>query len=343
MLKQPEDYRNQINNVCLEFLWKEWGQLGIRGYPDGESEWISDPEALFLFTINLARYDSRLFDEVLDWFTLNARFMNVQRINDLIKEYTFKSESILPAFTSFLSNATRNQKWKKRKKKNNIGRSEPLFFLKDGRKMPVGNNLDPDFLNAGYKRSKVILKRNSGFFPPNKPMTLLFKLRSLFGINARCEILACLADGRQANQAEIFRLTDYSQKTIQNALAEMEYSGAIYVTRKSRIKIYQLKADEWNPLMKIKPGSNAWRPWAPLYAVIENILEKLKDMDTSPRTDLILSSEYRSIMDHVKPLLQKAQIPVTDDRNYRGKDYLKIFEKDIQSILDFLLPRTNTV
>lgn len=44
--------------------------------------WAADPEALLLFTLQIARDDARLFDEVLDWLAVNAGVMSVRRLRN---------------------------------------------------------------------------------------------------------------------------------------------------------------------------------------------------------------------------------------------------------------------
>jgi hypothetical protein len=45
-----------------------------------------DPEALLLFTFEVARDDPRLFGEVLDWLALNERLVSVQRLRNLCRD-----------------------------------------------------------------------------------------------------------------------------------------------------------------------------------------------------------------------------------------------------------------
>ena len=55
----------------MSFLWSQWSTLGLAGYANSETPCITDPEALLLLSTSIARQDSRLFDEVLDWMREN--------------------------------------------------------------------------------------------------------------------------------------------------------------------------------------------------------------------------------------------------------------------------------
>ena len=50
----------------------------------------------------MGRYDARLFDAVLEWLRINARFVNVERIKRMLKEEAFSlrapSEASATAF-----------------------------------------------------------------------------------------------------------------------------------------------------------------------------------------------------------------------------------------------------
>jgi hypothetical protein len=55
--------------MILEFLWTQWSGLGIHADVSEKKTWIADPEALLIASIDLGRYDPRLFDAVAAWMT----------------------------------------------------------------------------------------------------------------------------------------------------------------------------------------------------------------------------------------------------------------------------------
>jgi len=61
------DLRERVRIDLLEFAWSQWAQIGLAGEVTRTDGWAMDPEALLLFTLEIARRDPRLFDEVLDW------------------------------------------------------------------------------------------------------------------------------------------------------------------------------------------------------------------------------------------------------------------------------------
>ncbi|MDD3927980.1 MAG: hypothetical protein PHT33_15155 [bacterium] len=61
-MKQPN-----LTPIKRSIILRKWSQLGVAGAIQAKDNWIIDPEALLLFTMDAGRYDPRLFDEVADW------------------------------------------------------------------------------------------------------------------------------------------------------------------------------------------------------------------------------------------------------------------------------------
>ena len=68
------------------------------------------------------------------------------------------------------------------------------------------------------------------------PANLMFRLRALFGVNARADILAYLLRHPDGHPPDMARQTGYVPRTVQMTLVEMAYSGKIYSARKGREK-----------------------------------------------------------------------------------------------------------
>ena len=86
-----------LTDKLVSFLWSQWSTLGLAGYANSETPCITDPEALLLLSTSIARQDSRLFDEVLDWMRENESWLNLQRLRHLMKEYPYGEPTILGA------------------------------------------------------------------------------------------------------------------------------------------------------------------------------------------------------------------------------------------------------
>src|SRR3954466_3464363 len=70
--------REEVASRSRDFAWDQWTQIGVSGHaPAVADRRAIDPEALLLFTLEAARSDPRLFDEVLDWLLLNEQLISV--------------------------------------------------------------------------------------------------------------------------------------------------------------------------------------------------------------------------------------------------------------------------
>ena len=82
---QISDLRRTARDRLVDFAWDEWAQMGVSASARRVDRSAQDPEALLLFTFEVAREDPRLFGEVLDWLALNERLVSVQRLRNLCR------------------------------------------------------------------------------------------------------------------------------------------------------------------------------------------------------------------------------------------------------------------
>ena len=81
------EVRERFRGELLEFAWNEWAQMGLSGHATREDRWAMDPEALLVFTLEVARRDPRLFDEVLDWVAENGSLLILRRVRNIQRRH----------------------------------------------------------------------------------------------------------------------------------------------------------------------------------------------------------------------------------------------------------------
>jgi len=72
--------RDQLIDQLIPFAWNEWAQMGLSATAHGRSRWAQDPEALIAFSLDVARSEPRLFDELMDWILTNESLLSVRRL-----------------------------------------------------------------------------------------------------------------------------------------------------------------------------------------------------------------------------------------------------------------------
>ncbi len=338
-----ENYRNEINEKMIRFLWQQWSSLGVVGYGNGENPWIIDPEALLLFSLTISRSEPRLFDEIMDWLDINGRFCNIQRLRSILKKEDFSCHKIMKAVAKIMTERGKTTKWDRLSQKSNQqDSSENLFFKKNGEQIPHFGKPDPIFQEYGLLRGPLKFRGHTQPVKASKNTGLIFKLRTLWGVNTRAEIILYLLTHESGHPRQIARETYFFQKTIQDVLVDMSRSGLVYIQQKGKEKHYWIKQDDWYNLLQITDKKLVWINWPSLFSALEKVWLKLNEPDFLNLDSLLQSSELRQIMKAIRPKIESAGFTrvLSDDKLYLGEEYKPIFVQDIKKLYDQLLTFT---
>lgn len=329
------EFKKTILESLLDLLWRQWTAIGVSGYGNAEESKVVDPEALLLLTLTVARYDARLFDEVLDWLEVNGDFLNVQRLQNLVKQFDFQAKTELSAVAELLGQKSSVAlKWKKLATKYSQDNESSLFYMKDGRPMPVPNDCDEIFQRHGLLRPPVKKRNLSQPFPREGTPTLLLRLRALLGVNLRCEILCLLGSVDEIHPSLIAKLIGQNPRSTQNVLAEMVHSGVVQVRTSAREKIYSLSLGVLDQLLR-PDGFTPWRNSVPLFRALEILWLGVSDPKRQNLDDLLLASEWRRLTEKIQTLLGDAGMgqPLRESKAFTGEKYYEVFQKDIRQVL----------
>jgi hypothetical protein len=330
------DFKSLVLERLLALLWRQWSALGVPGHGPVEERRVIDPEPLLLLSLTVARYDARLFDEILDWLVVNGAFLNVQRLKALEKRFDFQCKAQLSAVSKLLGNKSNNPlKWGRLSAAYSLEKPEPLFFMKNGKPLPVPDEHATEFSAHGLMRGPITLRGHAQPFPTKGTPSLLLRLRALLGVNARCELLCLLAAAHEIHPSEIARQTGYFPRTVQNALAEMAHSGVVQVRSSNREKMYRLQSGVLDPLLKPEGIPMQWISWASVFRALEMLWLGVIDPKRQEMDPLLLASELRRLSKEMEPLLAQAGLgsQLNDDTLYRGAEYAAVFMRDVTLIL----------
>ena len=100
----PTTYDILINGL-LRLISQQWAALGVDvRSEDSPPEAVIDPEALLWATLEVARYDPRLFDAVIEWLQLNHQWIDAGRFRriDPCKNKNDIRWSILGSIAAYL-------------------------------------------------------------------------------------------------------------------------------------------------------------------------------------------------------------------------------------------------
>ena len=296
---QLKEFRDDLLNLFLQFLWRQWSSLGVAGYGETGDSRVIDPEALLLFSATIARYDQRLFDEILDWLMVNERFINVQRLKALMKKEGFQSNRVIYAIAGEIQKRRSNLKWKKLSE-TGIANNNPenLFFLKSGRPMPAGKNQDSNFLEHGFIRNPVEHRGMSKSFPEKRIPCLLLQIRGLMGVNSRSEILLYLLLNQQATIQEIADQNYYAWRSVQDVLYEMGHSSVVHFPEAKKGRVYYIDRKPWMDMfLRSSEADIPWICWPALFRSWEILWFKLNEHQLLDYSALEQAAEIKDLMD----------------------------------------------
>ncbi len=327
-------YRDGYLEMLLRFLWREWTALGVAGQENVALRHVVDPEALLLFTCSLGRYDQRLFDEVMDWLAKNGRFLNIQRMRNILRREALGDGEVLSAVADWLSQRDAPMKWKLLAKvESSRDKAQALFYLPDGRALPQPSDADASFLKHGFIRSPVALRGYSRSFSPDAAHCLFLKMRALFGVNARCDVLTYLALNGTGHPREVARELYYSQKAIHDVMTDMACSGFVYSSRGARERTFRIAADA-PPFLTDRIDPSGWVNWPILLSTAQTVWNMTEELCIAKLDRFVESSEILLTMRHMLERLTRARWApaIPNSQPQQGIAQLQAFQTAFESV-----------
>jgi hypothetical protein len=295
----------ELSARLLDFAWDEWAQMGISAVPARRSGWAQDPEALIVFTLQVARSDPRLFDELLDWMLVNEGRLSIRRLRAVCVDDA--DRALLAATTGWLARRQPRARLKGTGQLAVPGSPEPVF----AGSVTVGDP-DEDFYAAGLLRGSVEPSGKSG--PPDLslPINLAFRLRDILGVGIRSEVVRILL-GTHADRittAALARSSVYAKRNVHDALTDLAAADVLSAVTISGEQRYSIEKPRWAALLGLNPGELPIHyEWPQLLGVLRRILRWSQDPALADASDYLLSSSARALLERLRPELAFAGIP----------------------------------
>lgn len=334
MTESPHNFNTRVREQLLDLVWRQWSLLGVAGHGQQDANWIVDLEALVLVTTVHGRSDPRLFDEMLDWLWGNAQWVNVQRLRNIRKRLPLGDERVLAAIADWLSQRATLSKWKVLAKGEQVARPpEPMFLLPNGTGMPVRGEPDATFARHGLLRGAIERREMSRSPNPRAAAMLSWKLRSLFGVQARCEFLQWLLTHERGHPAEIARATYYFPRTVEDTLRELAASGLVRSAPSGKAIHYWLLPEGWLFLRSWDEprGFPRWFDWPRLFHLHDRLLTVGVGEPMSP---LLYASELRRSFEELLPDIDAAGLRTEFKAglNDTGTDFVAALSRDFERL-----------
>ena len=299
--------RQRLASALLQFAWDEWAQMGVLAAPPRPRRWAQDPEALVLLTLEVAREDARLFDEVLDWLVRNEALISTRRwrtlcedaddrrLSDAVIDWVMRQ--VRPRSAAPIGTAE-------------DGEAEALFRTAGDEALPV-LRADPVFLAHGLLRPPAQTSGKSLAPDTWAAINFAFRLRHLLGVGTRAEAVRYLltADIESVTVADVAGPSGYAKRNIQEALASLAAAGTATVVSTGGEQRFAIDRSRWAFLLGLDTKElPVYRDWRNLLGALRQVLRWLSRPDLESLSDYLQASQAADLLDRVRPRLNQAGI-----------------------------------
>ncbi len=317
----------RLSGQLVAFAWDEWAQMGVLATPHRRSTWAQDPEALIVFTLEVARADARLFDELMDWMLVNESLLSVRRLRAMCVDET--DRALVAAALGWLARQRPRARLSSREPTSDTTTLQPLF--RSGG--PV-SKADEDFAAAGWLRPPLIPSHKSSPPDPMAPINLAFRLRQILGVGVRAEAVRVLltTDAPRVNAQTLARSTGYAKRNVHEALAGLNKAGVVSALTVTGEQRYTADRLAWSALLGCAADDlPAHRDWPQLLGALRRILRWSSQPELATMSDYLRASSTRDLLEAIRPDLAFAGIPV--DLSSSPEDTMRELEEVVESVL----------
>jgi hypothetical protein len=326
------ELRDKTRQGFLEFAWRQWAQAGLSATPAGPDNSVIDPEALILFTITVARYDPRLFDEMLDWLTGNRRLLTTQRLRNLTGRFAVDARLVGAVM------AWAGEPPPAHRQKAGAGQAPDDLLVFSPDVVSFVGEPDPAFAAYGYIRPRATRSGKSREPDVRVPANFAFQLRHLFGPGSRSEVMRILLtfpDG-PLDAARISDESGFAKRNVSDTLAGLVASRAVKARWSGNERHYSAYRDKWAALLEggLSAGhAPTFVSWVHLFPAALEILTWLDNEAETEDSEYLISSRARSLMQQLARDLEIAGLDLTPKQPVHGTAYLPAFAEAVESLL----------
>ncbi len=321
--------KRRVDDALVELAWNAWAQMGVLAEPRREERRAMDPEALLLFTLEIGRSDARLFDEVLDWLIVNGRLLSVQRLRNLCRDD--EDEALAEAALAWAAQHGARLGSSPRPPAG-LRPPEPLFRAAT-RKLA---RPDAVFLGAGFVKPETRPSGKSRAPDLHAPINFAFRLRQLFGVGSRAEVLRELltSDAPFVSANVVAESAGYAKRNVHETLGALAAAGALGTMRRRGEIAYSIDKTRWASLLGLSPRElPQHQNWQQLFWALRTLARWLAQDQLDGLSPYMLASEARTLAEQIDPALSYAGVPVHPLRPGTGEEYWQTFVEIVDEIL----------
>lgn len=231
----------ELQEGLLDLAWSLWAELGVPGWDRRHTSHAIDPEPLVIFTAWLGDTDPRLRDESIDWCIRYGRHVSGARLRNLLADEPEDRRSSFGWYAATV-NANSPFRWP--------SATEPRSYK------PTGKARLADLHRASL---------------------ISLRLRSIFGVTARAEILRAMLGnpGPALAAADLAPDVGYTKRNVAEALEALRIAGLLEVSPwRNQLRYRLAKVDELLSLVGAVPA--IFPRWRFIFRVLMRLLETVR-------------------------------------------------------------------
>lgn len=224
-----KEFKERFFDTLIEIHWRQWTALGVASHVAPEKTWTVDLEPLIISTLIIGLHDKRLLSSSIEWLTKNGEWINLSRLKRIAKVFSermpeLKAPTLYPEILElFIDTYNRSARYKIKYPRMDS------YNAKD--------NVMNEY-KAFFSRFKV---RNVTTAPKLQlPSMIQLLLRSIFGVDARTEILIYLLTHEGGNSNSIAKEIFYNQKNIYTILERWSHAQMVTKIAEQKMPRYSL-------------------------------------------------------------------------------------------------------
>jgi hypothetical protein len=276
-----------IRQNILHLYWGVWSELGVSGWGRTHEDWAIDPEPLIAFTPEIATEDSRLRDEVTDWCIHNWRHVSQVRLRNILRDNELESSEEWGEFSATVNRAA-------------------------GSKFP-GATVARRYRTTG----------RSTLRPLTDPSAVYLRMRAVFGLGARTEVLRYLLfSDERATAAELAPKTNYAKRNVAEACEILAQAGVLSSTAVGN-RLYFSIADPPALMDVIGEVPSQTPDWPVLLRVVSQIFDWT--YETENRSSRVLTVETHRVAVSIEEDL--VALGITPPQRSAGEEFVDVWAR----------------
>jgi len=291
-------FRNDLTEAMLDFLVDQWRRLNGAPAVSQAAAFVIDPEVLVALTSSLGRYDSRVFDTMVDWLGSNGRLINVQRLFRLVEEDGYADSAAVGAVAASLAAHDPSGKWRRLATSLRPSTRGELTaaFHQAARGSRSAGQFDEVFAAYGLMRSPLVRRAQVGPVRMRQPGAIFCTSRAVFGVAARADVMTYLVINPSGHARGLGASLGYNHMQVRAVLKAIEQAGIAASRPQGRTLQFSIDADVWGPVLVGPAAVVEWVSWRRLARGIHGIVTGLWSIETNRADPSLADSLIRDVM-----------------------------------------------